>query len=158
MPAKKLAKPPAKPAKSTVKSAVKSAAKLTTKSTVKATAKKAKGCTPISVQVAFLTPDDKTEIHFGLTKGCNPDDSVFWLIDFILKELKGGEMKTRIEVHVKVGKEQEQDAETLSKVKKLNPENTDLLKTKVTKRAKQLTPGTESDPKLNNLLLATLQN
>ena len=128
------------------------------KKTAKSPAKKRKGCTPVSVRVAILTPDDKTEIHFGLTKGCNPDQTVFWVIDFILKELKEGELKTRIEVHVQVGKEQMQDAVKLAKTKKLSPENTDLLKTKVAKRAKQLPPGTMNDPKLNNLLLATLQN
>ena len=52
-------------------------------SSKKKTSKKVTGCTPISISVAFLTPDDENEIHFGLTKGCNPDDSVFWIIDFL---------------------------------------------------------------------------
>ena len=63
-------------------------------------ATKKNGCTPISVEVAILTPDDKHEIHFGLTKGCNPDNTAFWIVDFILKEDKAGQMKTRVEIHV----------------------------------------------------------
>lgn len=116
------------------------------------------GCTPFSVSVAVLTPDDKTQINFGLTKGCNPDDTAFWIVDFILKELSGGTMKTRIEIHVHVGKELEQDAATLAKTKALSRENIDLLQTKGAKRAKQLPAGTTSDKKLNNIVLAAVQN
>lgn len=116
------------------------------------------GCTPFSVSVAVLTPDDKTQINFGLTKGCNPDNTAFWIVDFILKELSGGAMKTRIEIHVHVGKELEQDAATLAQTKALSPENIDLLETKAAKRAKQLPAGTTSDKKLNNLVLAAVQN
>ena len=122
-----------------------------------ATAKPAKkGCTPISVTVAILTPDDKHEINFGLTKGCNPDDTVFWIVDFILKELKGGQMKTRVEIHVHVGKEQESDAANLSDTKELSEENIDLLNGPAAKRAKKLPTGTTSDKRLNNLVLSAL--
>lgn len=115
-----------------------------------------KGCTPISVEVAILTPDDKHEIHFGLTKGCNPDDTVFWIVDFILKEDKGGQMKTRIEIHVHVGKDQAKDAQKLADTKKLSEENVDLLNGPAAKRAKKLPPGSPNDTKLNNLVLAAI--
>lgn len=116
------------------------------------------GCTPISISVAVLTPDDKTQINFGLTKGCNPDNTAFWIVDFILKELSGGTMKTRVEVHVHVGKELEQAAQTMADTKKLSPENADLLQTKAAKRAKQLPPGTTNDKRLSNLVVAAIQN
>jgi hypothetical protein len=115
-----------------------------------------KGCTPISIEVAVLTPDDKHQINFGLTKGCNPDDTVFWIIDFILKEDKAGKMVTRVEVHVHVGKDQQKDAEKLANTKELSDAAIDLLNTLAAKRATQLPPGTTNDPKLNQLVTAAI--
>ena len=119
---------------------------------------KKKGCTPISVEVAILTPDDKHEIHFGLTKGCNPDDTVFWVVDFLLKEDKNGQMKTRIEVHVHVGKDKRADAAKLADSKELSQENIDLLNGPAFKRAKKLPPGTPQDAKLNNLVVSAVSD
>jgi hypothetical protein len=115
-----------------------------------------KGCTPISVEVAILTPDDKHQINFGLTKGCNPDDSVFWIIDFILKEQKGSAMVTRVEVHVHIGKDQQKDAENLAKTKKLSDEAIDMLNTLAADRAKKLPPGTTNDPQLNKIVTSAI--
>ena len=120
--------------------------------------KKKKGCRPISIEVAILTPDDKHQINFGLTKGCNPDDTVFWIIDFLLKEQKGDKMITRVEVHVHVGKDKEKDAEKLSKTKKLSDEAIDLLNTLAAERAKQLPAGTTNDPQLNKLVSAAISS
>src|SRR5262249_32135546 len=117
-----------------------------------------KGCTPISVTVAILTPDDQHQINFGLTKGCNPDDTVFWIVDFLLKEQKGNQMVTRIEIHVHVGKDKEQDAQKLAQTQKLSPENVDLLNGPAADRAKALPPGTTNDKKLNNLVVAAVSN
>src|SRR6266849_6709642 len=117
---------------------------------------KKNGCTPISVEVAILTPDDKHEIHFGLTKGCNPDDTVFWIVDFIFKEDKGGQMKTRVEIHVHVGKDKAQDAAKLADTKKLSEENVDLLNGPAANRAKKLPPGTPTDTRLTNRVVAAV--
>ena len=117
---------------------------------------KKKGCTPISIDVAVLTPDDKHQINFGLTKGCNPDDTVFWIIDFILKEDKAGKMVTRVEVHVHVGKDQQKAAEKLADKKELSDAAMDLVNTLAAQRAKQLPPGTTNDPKLNQLVTAAI--
>ena len=114
------------------------------------------GCTPISVEVAVLTPDDKHQINFGLTKGCNPDDTVFWIVDFILKEQKGGQMKTRVEIHVHVGKDNSNDAAKLATTKQLAEENIDLLNGPAAKRAMKLPPGTTNDTKLNNLVVSAI--
>jgi hypothetical protein len=114
------------------------------------------GCTPISVQVAVLTPDDKHQINFGLTKGCNPDNTVFWIVDFILKELKNGQMKTRIEIHVHVGQDSAGDAAKLATNKKLSDENVDLLNGPAAKRAMKLPPGTTNDAKLNNMVVSAV--
>ena len=123
-----------------------------------ATTNRPSGCIPISVTVAILTPDDEHEVHFGLTKGCNPDNTAFWIVDFILKEQKDGQMKTRVEIHVHVGQEKEQDAVKLAQTPQLSPENVDLLKGPATDRAKRLRPGSPNDNRLNNLILAALSN
>ena len=104
----------------------------------------------------MLTPDDKHQINFGLTKGCNPDDTVFWIIDFILKEDKAGKMVTRVEGHVHVGKDQTKDAERVANKKQLSDAAIDLLNTLAAERAKQLPPGTTNDPQLNQLVSAAI--
>ena len=40
-------------------------------------------CKPLSITLAVLAPDNLKQISFGLTKGCNTDDTAFWIIDFI---------------------------------------------------------------------------
>ena len=115
-----------------------------------------KPCTPFSVKVAILTPDDSHEIRFGLTKGCNPDNSVFWLIDFLLKEFKSGVAKTRVEVHVTIGAEKHGQAATLAQTRKLSPESVDLLNGPIADRASRLPAGTTSDKKLGGMLLSTI--
>ena len=113
-------------------------------------------CTPFSVKVAILTPDDTHEIQFGLTKGCNPDNTAFWLIDFLLKEFKNGIPKTRVEVHVTIGADRHGHASTLARTKRLSPESVDLLNGPVADRASRLPAGTTSDKKLAGMLLSTL--
>ena len=113
-------------------------------------------CTPFSVKIAILTPDDQHEIQFGLTKGCNPDNSVFWLIDFLLKEFKNGVAKTRVEVHVTIGADKHGQAAILARTKRLSPESVDLLNGPVADRASRLPAGTSSDKKLGGMLLSTI--
>lgn len=117
-------------------------------------------CKAFSVEVAVLTPDDKKEIHFGLTKGCNPDGSDFWTIDFLYKEDRGTGMKKRVEVHVTVGENKKPKAEALASAAQNNqplPDTqTNLLLGKIKARSAQLPPGTVKDPELEKLLLKLL--
>ena len=115
-------------------------------------------CTPFSVQIAVLTPDDQHEIHFGLTRGCNPDNSQFWTIDFLLKEDKtgSGNMKTRVEIHVVIGKNQQDKAQALADTQQLTPQKMALLQGRIADRAQELRPGTTQDPQLNRMLLRLL--
>lgn len=125
---------------------------------------KQKPCKPFSVSVAITTNDDKREITFGLTHGCNADNTDFWTIDFILKVKKGSEMKTRVEVHVVIGTNQAADkakadalAAEMKKKKKLDDERTDLLQTEVADRALQIPAGqAQNDPELASLLTNVL--
>ena len=87
---------------------------------------------------------------------CNPDDSVFWIVDFILKEQKGSQMVTRIEIHVHVGQNNANDAAKLATNKSLSDENVDLLNGPVAKRAMKLPPGTTTDSKLNDMVVSAV--
>lgn len=113
-------------------------------------------CKEISVEVAFLTPDNKRQINFGLTKKCNDDDTSFWMIDFLLKEKKGDDFITRIEVHVKVGTDKEAKAKalakTIDKTDSVPEAKAELLLGPIKDRASLLPAGTKKDKKLNNLL------
>src|SRR5262245_57618543 len=120
----------------------------------KSSKKKPSGCVPFSISIAILTPDDDTEIHFGLTKGCNPDDTAFWIIDFILKEKNAaGQMAPRVEVHVAVGTDDRAAAEALAKAKKLSPAGLDLLETDVTDQART----DPNAPEMHALLVDTVR-
>jgi len=122
--------------------------------------KKPAKCTPFSVSVAITL--DTREIHFGITKGCNKDNTAFWTIDFILKVKKGSEMKTRVEVHIVIGKDTEKEkaeqlAAEIKKNKKLDDERIDLLQTDVADRALQVPPkDAQNDPQLKGLLMDVL--
>ncbi len=117
-------------------------------------------CKALSVEVGIFTPDDKKEIHFGLTKGCNPDGTDFWTIDFLYKDDRGQGMKKRVEIHVTVGENKKPKAEALAdaaKKKEELPENkVDLIMGKIKTRVLELPPGTVKDPELEKLLLRLL--
>ena len=118
-------------------------------------------CKPVSVSVAVVTPDDKREVQFGLTRGCNPDDSDFWTIDFILKQLKSGEMKTRVEVHVAVGENKKPKAQELANAsdegEELSPAKLGLLNNQIADLASTLTQKqAETSAELKALLLRVL--
>ena len=117
-------------------------------------AKKPAKCIPFSVTVAILTPDDRTQINFGLTKGCNADNSAFWIIDFVLKEKNAaGVFVTRVEVHVHIGAQDQAAAEAVAKAKRLSPEGVDLLQTDVVDQARK----NPNSPAMKNLLVDTVK-
>jgi hypothetical protein len=125
---------------------------------------KEKKCKAFSVSVLINTDDDKRQITFGLTHGCNADNTDFWTIDFILKVKKNNELKTRVEVHVVIGTNQAADkakadalAAEMKKTKELDDERTDLLTTAVANRALQVSPSqAQKDPKMQKLLKSML--
>lgn len=119
-------------------------------------------CKPFSVSVKIVTPDDKKEITFGITKGCNNDNTAFWIIDFGLKVKKGNEMKPRVEVHITVGKDKDKaKAEALAQLikdkKKLTEDQVMLLVTLVADRAMEVPPkDAQHDAALRELILKLL--
>jgi hypothetical protein len=125
---------------------------------------KEKTCKKFFVSVLINTEDEKQQITFGLTHGCNPDKTDFWMIDFILKVKKKDELKTRVEVHVVIGSNQEADkakadalAAEIKKNKKLDDERVDLLQTDVTDRSLEIPASqAQNDPELTKLLKRVL--
>ena len=148
----------------TTKSLTKKPAKTPAKPSDKPPEEKGKKCKAFSVSVLINTDDEKRQITFGLTHGCNNDNTDFWTVDFILKVKKGNDLKTRVEVHVVIGKDQEKEkqkadalAAEIKKTKKLDDDRTDLLQTEVAKRALEVPPKeAQNDPKLKSLLTTML--
>src|SRR5258706_20527 len=82
-------------------------------------------CTPFFVKVAVLTPDDQHEIHFGISKSCNADNTATWSISFVLMELRGGKMTTRVEIEAQVGPENAAAMEKLAGSRSRGPDRDD---------------------------------
>ena len=111
-----------------------------------AVAKKDTPCTSFFVKVAVLTPDDQNEIHFGVSKTCNNDNTVTWSLNFVLKQLSGGQMKTRVEIEAQVGPENAAAMEKLAATKKLTEDQVDTLQGPVADLVKELPPGSKGTP------------
>jgi len=112
-------------------------------------------CTPLSVILAVLAPDNLKQISFGLTKGCNTDDSAFWVIDFVFRNRpdQDSDFQDRVKLHVAVNVTDNAAAERLQKE---GLTNLDLafLSGPITNRAKKLPSGTTNDTKLANMVTA----
>jgi hypothetical protein len=113
----------------------------------------AKPCVPISITLAVLLPDNKHQISFGMTKGCNPDDTVFWIIDFVFRDKVGDDFQDRVKLQVAINTADNPAAEALAKSGLSNMDIT-FLNGPVTNRSQKLPPGTTQDPKTANLLTA----
>jgi hypothetical protein len=111
----------------------------------------AKPCVPISITLAVLLPDNAHQISFGMTKGCNPDNSEFWIIDFIFRDKVGDDFQDRVNLQVAVNTDNNPAAAALAKSGLSNMDIT-FLNGPVTNRAKKLAPGTTTDAKAGNML------
>lgn len=112
-------------------------------------------CEPFSITLAVLAPDNVKQVSFGLTKGCNPDDSAFWIIDFVFRDRpdEDSDFQDRVKLHVTVNTKDNAAAEKLSN-EGLNSLDIAFLSGPITNRAKKLPPGTTQDPKLANMVNA----
>jgi len=133
---------PAKPAVATTKSGA-AAAPATSKTT-----KQDKPCTSFFVKVDVLTPDDQHEIHFGVSKTCNKDNTATWSLRFTLKELSNGQMKTRVDIEAQVGPENAAAMEKLAASKSLTEEQKDTLQGPVKDMVDTLAPGSAGTPEV----------
>jgi len=76
------------------------------KSKTSAKSKKAKpksDVTPFALQVAFLTPDNKRRVEFGMLRASGENNKQFFAIVFILSDVVSGKFQERVKVDVKVG-------------------------------------------------------
>jgi hypothetical protein len=112
-------------------------------------------CKPFSIMLAVLAPDNVKQVSFGLTKGCNPDDSAFWIIDFVFRDRpdEDSDFQDRVKLHVTVNILDNAAAEKLSN-EGLTSMDIAFLSGPVTNRAKKLPAGTTNDAKLSNMVKA----
>ena len=112
-------------------------------------------CKPLSIMLAVLAPDNVKQVSFGLTKGCNPDDTAFWIIDFVFRDRpdENSDFQDRVKVHVTLNITDNSAAQKLSN-EGLTSMDIAFLSGPITNRAKKLPVGTTSDPKLANITKA----
>jgi len=112
-------------------------------------------CQELSITLAVLAPNNTQQFSFGLTKGCNADDSEFWIIDFVFRDRldTNSDFQDRVKLHVQVGREDNEAAETLKK-EGLSGQDIAFLSGPVTNRAQKLPSGTTHDAKLSKMVNA----
>ena len=105
-----------------------------------------KKCVPLSISLAVLAPDNKRQVSFGITRGCNADDSSFWLLHFVLRDKVEGGFQDRVVLDVRVNAQENPLAEKLAS-EGLKRAQLDFLSGPITSAAKKLPTGTTSDDK-----------
>jgi hypothetical protein len=105
-----------------------------------------KKCVPFSVSLAVLAPDNKRQVSFGITKGCNADDTAFWLLHFVLRDKVEGGFQDRVVLDVRVNAQNNPLAEKLAS-EGITRAQLDFLQGPITSAAKKLPAGTTSDEK-----------
>ena len=110
-----------------------------------ATTKPKGKCKPFSVNLGVLMPDNKRQVLFGVSKGCNDDDTAFWLLLFILKDKGDDEFQDRVKLEVNIGAADSDKADKLAR-NGLTVGQINFLTGPVTSKAKKLPGGTTSDP------------
>jgi hypothetical protein len=112
-------------------------------------------CKELSLTLAVLAPNNNQQLSFGLTRGCNPDDTPFFIIDFVFRDRKtsNDDFQDRVKLHVTIDVE---DANAARALMDQGLTNTDIafLSGPVTNRARKLPHGTTADPKLANMVTA----
>ena len=112
-------------------------------------------CEELSINLAVLAPNDTQQFSFGLTKGCNADDSEFWIIDFVFRDRPdtSSDFQDRVRLHVQLGNEDSAAAAKL-KAEGLTGQDLAFVGGPMTNRAKKLPRGTTDDEKLSSMAKA----
>ena len=105
-----------------------------------------KKCVPFTVTLAVLAPDNKRQVSFAITKGCNPDDTAFWLLHFVLRDKLEAGFQDRVVLDVRVNAQNNALAEKLA-AEGISRAQLDFLQGPITNAAKKLPAGTTSDEK-----------
>jgi hypothetical protein len=110
-------------------------------------------CKEFSINLAVLAPSNKRQISFGMMRGCVDDNTPFYAMIFILRDLIQNEFQDRVKVKITIGPTLNDKAEGLMN-RGLNAAQLDFLQGPLTSRAKKLpvTGGNEvADTKMNAL-------
>ena len=112
-------------------------------------------CQELSITLAVLAPNNNQQFSFGLTKGCNANDTEFWTIDFVFRDRPDADsaFQDRVKLHVQVGTADSAAAQKLQ-TDGLTGQDISFLSGPVTNRASRLAAGTTSDVKLANMMNA----
>ena len=110
-------------------------------------------CKEFSINLAVLAPSNKRQFSFGMMRGCIDDNTPFYAMIFVLRDLINGDFQDRVRVKVTIGPTFNDKAEALMK-RGLNSAQLDFLQGPITSRASKLDPsgGKEiEDQKMNQL-------
>jgi len=101
-----------------------------------------KKCKEFSVNLAVLAPSNKRQFSFGMMQGCIDDNTKFFAMIFVLRDLINGEFQDRVKVRVTLGPALNPQAEALMKLG-LTADQMSFLQGPITNRALKL-PATGS--------------
>jgi len=94
-------------------------------------------CKEFSINLAVLAPSNKRQISFGIMRGCIDDNTPFYAMIFILRDLVEGNFQDRVKVKITIGPALNDKAEALMN-RGLNAAQLDFLQGPLTSRAKKL--------------------
>jgi len=114
------------------------------------TAGGASPCTPFSVNLAVLSPDDQTQVSFGISRHCPPSGPLYIII-FVLRTNESGGFQDRVKLEVTLGDTDNADAQAMVD-RGLTMTQIEFLQGPITAQAQKLPPGTTSDNKTSKLL------
>lgn len=109
-------------------------------------------CTPFSVNLAVLSPDDQTQVSFGISRHCPPSGPLYIII-FVLRTNETGGFQDRVKLEVTLGDTDNADAQAMVD-RGLTMTQIEFLQGPITTRAQSLSAGTTADNKTAKLLTA----
>jgi hypothetical protein len=109
-------------------------------------------CTPFSVNLAVLSPDDQTQVSFGISRHCPPSGPLYIII-FVLRTNETGGFQDRVKLEVTLGDTDNDDAQAMVD-RGLTMTQIQFLQGPITNRAQSLPNGTTSDNRTAKLLAA----
>ena len=109
-------------------------------------------CKPFSVNLAVLSPDDQTQVSFGISRHCPPSGPLYVIV-FVLRTNESGGFQDRVKLEVTLGDTDNPDAQAMVD-RGLTMTQIQFLQGPITDRAKDLPDGTTSDNKTAKLLAA----
>jgi hypothetical protein len=104
------------------------------------------------VTLAVLSPDNNTQVSFGVSRHCPPAGPLYIII-FVLRTNESGTFQDRVKLLVTVGDTDSADAQAMVD-RGLTMTQIEFLQGPITNRAAALPAGTTSDPTTEKLIAA----